>query len=67
MNTSDPILRISQVEEELGLKKSAIYKLVSEGELHKPVKITGRASGWLLSWVNEYKQKRIALSATNND
>ena len=62
VNARDPILRIAEVEKELGLKKSSIYQLVKKGDLKPPIKITDRASGWPLSWIIEYKNKRIQLS-----
>jgi prophage regulatory protein len=45
-------LRINQLEAKLGLKRSTIYKLISEGQLPKPIKF-GRASIWLESEVEE--------------
>lgn len=61
-NTSDPFLRISDVEAETGLKKSTIYKLIKQDEFPKPISLGLRASGWLMSEVNQWKQERIALS-----
>lgn len=59
---SDPFLRISDVETETGLKKSTIYKLIKQNEFPPPISLGLRASGWLMSEINQWKQERIALS-----
>ena len=51
------LLRLPQVSERVGLKKSTIYKLVSEGSFPPPIKIENtRASLWpevhIDAWVN---------------
>ncbi|MGJ8682155.1 helix-turn-helix transcriptional regulator [Paraglaciecola sp.] len=63
---SDPILRITGVEKEVGLKKSTIYKLIKQNEFPQPISLGARASGWLLSEINQWKQNRIALSRGND-
>ncbi len=60
--SDDPILRIPDVEYEVGLSKSTIYSLVNRNEFPAPIKISSRASGWLLSELKEWKQQRIAES-----
>lgn len=61
-NTDDPILRMSEVERTTGLKKSTIYLLIKQGDFPLPISLGARASGWLLSEINQWKQERIALS-----
>ena len=56
----DRLLRIAQVESATGLKKSAIYKLASEGRFPKALKITARASAWPESLVQSWIRERIA-------
>lgn len=58
----DPILRMAEVERTTGLKKSTIYLLVKQNEFPKPISLGLRASGWLMSEINQWKQDRIALS-----
>jgi prophage regulatory protein len=43
---SDRLLRIKELENKLGVKKSTIYKMIQAGEFPKPVKISERARGW---------------------
>ena len=40
------ILRRPAVEATVGLRRSAIYKLMAAGEFPLPVKLTGKAVGW---------------------
>lgn len=61
-NVDDPILRMPEVERTTGLKKSTIYNLIKQNEFPKPISLGLRASGWLMSEVNQWKQGRIALS-----
>lgn len=40
------ILRRHQVQELIGLSRSAIYQMMSEGDFPLPVKLGKRAIGW---------------------
>ena len=40
------ILRRRQLEEQLGLSRSSIYKMVADGLFPKPIKLGPRAVGW---------------------
>lgn len=62
LNADDPILRIPDVERQIGLKKSTIYALVQKGEFPSPIRLGNRASGWLLSEINQWKREQIAKS-----
>jgi prophage regulatory protein len=53
------ILRIPQVIEMTGLKKTTIYLLVKEGKFPKPSKIGRRAIGWKYSDVKEWLEKLV--------
>ena len=44
-------LRIKQLEDKLGLKRSTIYNFIKEGKLPHPMKF-GRASVWLESEID---------------
>jgi prophage regulatory protein len=59
---NDPILRMAEVERTTGLKKSTIYLLIKQKEFPSPISLGLRASGWLMSEINQWKQERIALS-----
>jgi prophage regulatory protein len=58
----DPILRMAEVERTTGLKKSTIYLLIKQSGFPPPISLGLRASGWLMSEINQWKQDRIALS-----
>ena len=56
MEKIDPIIRVSKSCEILGLGKTKIYQLISEGEL-KPIQLGARAKGFrysdLQAWLNK--------------
>ena len=47
MSPNDKIIRLPEVLEKVGLKKSAVYKLIKEGDFPKQVKLGKHASGWI--------------------
>jgi prophage regulatory protein len=54
------ILRRPEVERRTGLKRSAIYDLMSEAKFPKALTLSGRAVGWLESEIFEWQRARIA-------
>ena len=56
------ILRLTQVIERTGLKKTKIYELQSEGQFPMRVKITAHAVGWVEHEVQAWLAGRIAKS-----
>lgn len=58
----DPVLRLPDVEKYIGLRKTAIYDLISRNEFPKPISLGARARGWLLSDLNSWKQVQIEAS-----
>ncbi|MEQ8407034.1 MAG: AlpA family phage regulatory protein [Marinoscillum sp.] len=62
----DRILRISEISRIVGLSRSQIYLLISQGKFPKQIKLTpaGKAAGWLHSEVLEYLNARISESRT---
>ena len=54
----DRILRRTQVEEMIGLKRSQFYYLRKSGEFPAPVKLGARCFGWRLSAVQEWIASR---------
>ena len=56
------ILRLAQVIERTGLKKTKIYELQSEGQFPMRVKITAHAVGWIEHEVQAWLAGRIAKS-----
>lgn len=48
------ILRLAEVREKTGLKKSTIYKYVGLGMFPRPISLGGRSVGWIDSEVHEW-------------
>jgi prophage regulatory protein len=53
------VLRLAQVIERTGLRKTKIYELQSEGEFPMRVKITAHAVGWIEHEVQAWLAERI--------
>lgn len=55
----DKLLRLPQVEDMTGCKKSTIYALIKHGQFPKQIVINRRMSCWseadVLSWINRQK------------
>ena len=49
-------LRMGDLTEKVGYKRSTIYGLVAQGKFPKPFKLTpgGRAAGWLESTIDDW-------------
>jgi prophage regulatory protein len=54
------ILRLPQVVEATGERRSTIYKRISEGEFPKPVKLGAKSVGWVEDEIAAYNEARIA-------
>jgi prophage regulatory protein len=62
----DRLMRLPEVEETTGLKKSTIYLLMKRGEFPRSVQITARCVAWPESRVLSFVQERIAsIDGTN--
>ncbi|MCZ8109810.1 MAG: helix-turn-helix transcriptional regulator [Betaproteobacteria bacterium] len=59
----DRLLRLPQVEEVTGLKKSTIYRLMREGSFVRAVQVTPRCTAWPESLVLQWVQDRIKAAA----
>jgi prophage regulatory protein len=57
------ILRLAQVIERTGLKKTKIYELQSDGQFPMRVKITAHAVGWIEHEVQAWLAGRIAKNS----
>jgi prophage regulatory protein len=53
------LLRLPAVLELVGLGRSRIYDLVSEGRFPAPVRLSDRAVAWVASEVDEWVQARV--------
>ncbi len=56
------ILRLPNVKASTGLSRSTIYLRISQGAFPKPVKLGGRAVGWVQTEVQEWLQLQIEAS-----
>lgn len=54
------ILRLPEVQTRTGLGRDSIYRLVRQGLLAPPLKISARASGWLESEISAFIASRVA-------
>ena len=52
------ILRRPEVEERVGLRRSAIYFLMTQGSFPRPVRLGPRAVGWRESAIEEWIEAR---------
>ncbi|MBN8431840.1 AlpA family transcriptional regulator [Microbulbifer salipaludis] len=61
--TSKPaFLRMPQVQDQTGLKKTYIYHLVSTGQFPAPIKLGKRAVAWLSEDIDNWIKERITNS-----
>ncbi len=58
----EQLLRLKQVCEITGLKRSTLYRLCQRGEFEGPIKISERCSAWRATAVAEFIKRRIAAS-----
>jgi prophage regulatory protein len=56
------LLRRRQVEEMVGLRRSALYALVAAGKFPRPIHLTVRAVAWLSSEVDRWIAERVVES-----
>ena len=58
----DRILRKPEVIKTVGLKQTALYELISDGEFPRPIQLSKRSVGWLESevqqWIKDQAEKR---------
>lgn len=60
MNTV--ILRLPAIKARTGLSRSSIYLRMSEGRFPQSISLGGRAVGWIETEIEEWLEKRIAMS-----
>ena len=60
--TSLRILRLPQVMQQTGLKKTTLYALQAEGTFPKRIRITSYAVGWIEEEVQQWILRRVAAS-----
>lgn len=57
-------LRLPEVCKRVGLAKSTLYKLVTEGEFPPPIRPTQRTAAWVEEEIDAWQDQRIAASRT---
>jgi prophage regulatory protein len=57
------LLRMPEVEQLCGLKRSSIYRRVADGTFVRPVSLGGRAVGFPASQIQQWIADRIAGAA----
>ena len=57
---TEKFMRIREVQSFSGLSRSQIYALVAKGEFPKQVKVSEKASAWLLSELETWMSERVA-------
>jgi prophage regulatory protein len=63
MDQQTRLLRIREVEALVGLKQSAIYKYMSQGQFPRPVVLGRRSVRWRSSDVQQWIDERRAAAA----
>jgi len=67
-NSSTPkILKLPEVENKTGYRRSSIYLKVSQGIFPAPISLGARSVGWLESEINEWILDRIRKSRSQED
>lgn len=61
--SQEKIVRRHEVEELVGLRRSALYAMIARGEFPKPVKLSSRAVGWRLSDIWSWIESRPCADA----
>jgi prophage regulatory protein len=54
----DPFVRLPFVMEAVGLSRSSIYKLISEGRFPKQIHLSERSTAWRLSELRAWMDKK---------
>ncbi|WP_084318823.1 helix-turn-helix transcriptional regulator [Deferrisoma camini] len=52
------ILRPKQAAEYLGISRAQLYRLACRGDLPAPIKISSRASGWLVTDLDSFIERK---------
>ena len=54
------IIRLAELPDFVGIKRTQIEYLISQGKFPIPVKLSARARGWISSEIEEWQNQRIA-------
>jgi prophage regulatory protein len=56
------IVRRPQVEARVGLRRSTIYQRMADGDFPRPVRLGGRAVGWLSTEIDHWINQQVELT-----
>ena len=56
------ILSRKEVEQTTSISRTSIYRLMSNGQFPKPIRLSPNRVGWLAEDINNWLQKRISDS-----
>lgn len=59
---SPRLLRLPEVQHQVGLGRSAIYQRLKDGTFPKPVKLGARVAAWPASVIDAWIEQQIAAS-----
>lgn len=62
----DPLIRLKDLIQLIGLGRSTVYKMISQGLLEPPVRISERTVGWRSSTVQAFIESRKSPIATED-
>jgi prophage regulatory protein len=65
MNSQDTqvlVVRMSRLVEMIGLSRSTIWKLLSEGKFPNPIRLGSRSIAWRINDIEEWLQSRQELT-----
>ena len=64
---AERLIRISEVKRLTGLSTATLYRKISGREFPRPVQLGAAARAWLLSEVQDWIARRIALRDSHED
>lgn len=66
MNPNERIIRLPEVLDMVGMRKTAVYDKIKDGSFPKPLKL-GRMSGWLESDVQQWIMQQAGRMPANDE
>jgi prophage regulatory protein len=67
LRAAGAILRRTQVEVEVGLKRSTIYQRMQEGTFPRPIRLGERAVGWRASDIERFLENPAGYRVSHSD
>lgn len=67
LRAAGAILRRTQVEVEVGLKRSTIYQRMQEGTFPRPIRLGERAVGWRATDIERFLEDPAGYRASQSD